>query len=170
MISQKMQDAINEMINKEIYSEYLYLSMAAYLDSISLSGMANFMKIQVQEERSHALKFYDFLNERGGRVILSEIKAPKVHFDSPTQLFEEALHHEEFVTKSINELMDIAIAENDHAARSFLNWYVDEQVEEEANADEIVQQLKFIEGNKHAIYMLDREMAQRTFVDETTEE
>lgn len=163
MISQKMQDAINEMINKEIYSEYLYLSMAAYLDSLGLSGMANFMKIQVQEERFHAMKFYDFVNERGGRIILTDIKAPKVDFNSAVELFEEALYHEEFVTKSINELMDIAISENDHAAKSFLFWYVDEQVEEEASMDKIVNQLKMIDGKGHGMLMLDRELAQRTF-------
>ncbi|MCD4817748.1 MAG: ferritin [Candidatus Cloacimonetes bacterium] len=163
MISQKMQDAINAMINKEIYSEYLYLSMAAYLDSLGLSGMANFMKVQVQEERFHAMKFYDFVNERGGRIVLTDIKAPQVDFNSAMELFEMALKHEEFVTKSINELMDIALSENDHAAKSFLFWYVDEQVEEEASMDQIVNQLKMIDGKGHGMLMLDRELAQRTF-------
>ena len=163
MISQKMQDAINQMINKEIYSEYLYLSMAAYLDSLGLAGMANFMKVQVQEERFHAMKFYDFVNERGGRIILSEIEAHTVDFNSVMELFEAALKHEEFVTKSINELMDIALEENDHAAKSFLFWYVDEQVEEEASMDKIVNQLRMIDGKGHGMLMLDRELAQRTF-------
>ncbi|RLC51464.1 MAG: ferritin [Candidatus Cloacimonadota bacterium] len=163
MISQKLQDAINEQINKELYSEYFYLSMAAYLAALGLDGFANFFKVQVQEERFHAMKFFDFMNERGGRVILKEIKQPKIDFDSPVEIFELAYKHEQFVSKSINELMDVAISENDHAAKSFLNWFVDEQVEEEASMEKILNQLKMIDGKGHGMLMLDRELATRTF-------
>ncbi len=163
MISKKLQDAFNEQINKELFSEYLYLSMAAYFDSIGLPGSANFMKVQVQEERFHAMKMYDFLNERGGRVELKEIKQPPIEFKSPLEVFEMSYKHEQFVSKSINELMDIAIAENDHATKSFLNWFVDEQVEEEASMDTIVNKLKLIGGKGHGLLMIDNELGQRVF-------
>lgn len=163
MISKKLQDAINLQINRELFSEYLYLSMAAYLDSLGLQGFAHFFKIQVQEERFHALKFFDYMNERGGRVILDKIEQPQIDFDSPVEVFEMSYKHEQFVTKSINELMDIAISEKDHATKSFLNWFVDEQVEEEASMDNILNQLKMIGGKGQGMLMLDRELAQRAF-------
>ena len=163
MISEKLQDAINEQINRELYSGYLYLSMAAYFDSMNLPGFASFMKVQEEEERFHAMKFYDFLNERGGRVVLKKIAQPEVDFDSPIEVFEQSLKHEQLVTKSINELMDLAIAENDHAAKSFLNWYVDEQVEEEDTMDGIVNKLKMIGAKGHGMLMMDKELGARTF-------
>jgi ferritin len=163
MISEKLQDAINEQINRELYSGYLYLSMAAYFDSMNLPGFAKFMRVQEEEERFHAMKFYDFLNERGGRVVLKKIAQPEVDFDSPVEVFELSLKHEQFVTKSINELMDLAIAENDHATKSFLNWYVDEQVEEEDTMDGIVNKLKLIGGKGHGMLMMDKELGARTF-------
>ncbi|MBN2460489.1 MAG: ferritin [Candidatus Cloacimonetes bacterium] len=163
MISKKMQEAINEQINRELYSEYLYLSMVAYFESIGLSGFANFFRVQVQEERFHALKFFDYINERGGRVILKKIDQPQIDFNSPVEVFELSYKHEQFITKSINELMDIAIKENDHATRSFLNWYVDEQVEEEDSMDNILNQLRLIDGKGQGVLMLDRELAGRTF-------
>lgn len=163
MISEKLQDAINEQINRELYSGYLYLSMAAYFDSMNLPGFANFMRVQEEEERFHAMKFYDFLNERGGRVVLKKIAQPEVDFDSPVEVFELSLKHEQFVTKSINELMDLAIAENDHATKSFLNWYVDEQVEEEDTMDGIVNKLKLIGGKGHGMLIMDKELGARTF-------
>jgi ferritin len=167
MISQTLQDAINEQINKELYSEYLYLSMAAYLDAMGLPGMANFMKVQGQEERFHAMKFYTFLNERGGRVVLKAIEQPEVEFENVLDVFEKSLEHEQFVTKSINELMDLAIKENDHASKSLLNWFVDEQVEEEDSFDNLVNQLRLINGQGHGLLMMDREMGQRTFTPPT---
>ena len=163
MISKKLQNAINKQINKELYSEYLYLSMAAYLESIGLEGFANFFKIQVQEERFHAMKFFDYVNERGGRVILEAIDRPQIEFKSPVEIFEIAYNHEQYVTKLINELMEVAIKENDHAAKSFLNWYIDEQVEEEASMNKILNQLKMIGGKGQGMLMLDRELAARTF-------
>ncbi|HCX72126.1 MAG TPA: ferritin [Candidatus Cloacimonas sp.] len=163
MISEKLQDAINEQINRELYSGYLYLSMAAYFDSMNLPGFASFMKVQLEEERFHTMKFYDFVNERGGRVVLKKIAQPPVDFDSPVEVFELSLKHEQSVTKMINELMDLAIAENDHAAKSFLNWYVDEQVEEENTMNGIVNKLKMVGGKGHGMLMMDNELATRTF-------
>jgi len=163
VLSQKLQDAFNEQINKELYSEYLYLSMAAYFDSIGLPGCANFMKVQVQEERFHSMKMYDYVNERGGRVLLKEIKSPQTEFSSVLEIFEMSYKHEQFVSKSINELMDIAILDNDHATRSFLNWFVDEQVEEEDSMDTIVNKLKLIGGKGHGLLMIDNELGARVF-------
>jgi ferritin len=163
MISKKLQNAINKQINKELYSEYLYLSMAAYLDSIGLEGFANFFKVQVLEERFHTMKFFDYVNERGGRIILEAIDRPQIEFKSPVEIFEIAYKHEQYVTKLINELMEVAIKENDHAAKSFLNWYIDEQVEEEASMDKILNQLKMIGGKGQGMLMLDKELAARTF-------
>ena len=169
MISKKLQDAINFQINREIFSEYLYLSMAAYMESLGLSGFANFFKVQVQEERFHAMKFFDYMHERGGRVVLDKIEQPQIDFASPVEVFELSLKHEEYVTKLINDLMDLAIAENDHAAKSFLNWYVDEQVEEEDSFGNILNQLQLIDGKGQGMLMLDRELGQRTFTPAATE-
>lgn len=169
MISKKLQNVINEQINKEFYSEYLYLSMAAYLEDKGLSGLANFMIVQAEEERFHAMKFFDYVNERGGRVILEEIKKPKIEFNSALDVFQKSLDHEEFVTKSINELMDVAIEENDHAAKSFLNWYVDEQVEEEDTFGDLVNRLTLIGGEGNGLINLDKELSTRTFTPPTKE-
>lgn len=163
MISQALQDRMNIQINRELYSEYLYLSMAAYFEAQGLPGFANFFKVQVQEERFHAMKLFDFMHERGGRVVLDAIAQPQVDFDSSVSVFEMAYKHEQFVSKSINELMDLAIQENDHATKSFLNWFVDEQVEEEASMDTIVNHLRLIDGKGHGMLMLDRELAGRIF-------
>ena len=167
MLPQSLQDRINLQINREIYSEYLYLSMAAYCEAQGLSGFANFFKIQVQEEHFHAMRFFDFVHERGGRVVLDAIAQPKVDFNSALEVFELSYKHEQFITKSINELMDLAIKENDHATRSFLNWFVDEQVEEESNMDTIINHLRLIDGKGHGMLMLDRELAGRVFTPPT---
>lgn len=161
MISKKMQEAINEQINKELYSEYLYLSMAAYFDALGYEGFAHFMKVQAKEEHEHAMKFYEYLTDRGGRVILKQIDEPQIDFDSVDEVFELSYKHEQFVTKSINELVDLAIKENDHASVSFLNWFVDEQVEEEATMDAILTKLEMIDGKGMGLLMLDRELAKR---------
>lgn len=163
MISQKLQDAFNEQINKELYSEYLYFSMAAWLDAENLPGCANFFKIQVQEERFHAMKMYDFVNERGGRVILKAIDKPEIEFESAQEIFEKAYEHERLVTNLINNLMDLAIEEKDHSAKSFLNWFVDEQIEEEASMDAIIGKLKMVGGNGHGLLMIDNELGTRVF-------
>ncbi|WP_457553775.1 ferritin [Desulfobacula sp.] len=163
MISQKLQDAINYQINRELFSEYYYLSMAAYLNSEGLSGFENFFLVQGQEERFHAMKLYHFLNERGGRTILQAIEAPKTQFNSALEIFELAYEHEKLVSGLINDLMDLAIKENDHAAKNHLNWFVDEQVEEEASMETILNKLKLIGGEGHGLLMLDNELAQRIF-------
>lgn len=163
MIGKKLQDAINAQINRELFSEYLYLSMSAWFAKESLDGFANWMAIQAQEEHFHAMKFFNYVIERGGKVILEQIDKPDNEFQNPMHAFEMTLEHEKFITKNINDLMDIAITENDHAARSFLQWYVDEQVEEEANADKLLSQLKMIGERIEGVLMLDRELAQRVF-------
>ena len=141
--------------------------MAAWFDAENLPGCANFFKIQVQEERFHAMKMYDFLNERGGRVKLKAIEKPEVDFASALEIFEIAYKHEQFVSKLINELMDLAIEEKDHATKSFLNWFIDEQVEEEASMDAIVGKLKMLGGNGHGMLMIDNELGSRVFTPPT---
>jgi len=161
MLSEKMQAAMNKQINAEMHSAYIYLSMSAYFEAGNLSGFANWMRMQAQEEMVHAMKFYDFINERMGRVKLEPIAAVPVEWDSPLAVFENAFQHEQKVTGLINDLVNLAIEEKDHAANSFLQWFVDEQVEEEASADAIVQQLKLVGGSGQALFLLDREMGQR---------
>ena len=163
MLSQKLQDAFNVQINKELYSEYLYLSMAAYCYEMDLDGFANFFMVQTQEEHFHAMKMFNFVTDCDGRVILKKIDSPPVEFKSVTELFEKTLEHERFVTKSINELMDIAVKENDHASASFLKWFVDEQVEEESTDKKILSKLKLVEGNGYGLLMIDQELAARVF-------
>jgi len=164
MISQKLQDAINDQINNEMYSEYYYLSMASFFSSIGLNGFENFFLVQVEEERFHSMKMYDFLNGKGGRVILKTINAPATEFKSALEVFKLAYEHEKFVSKCINELMDVAIEVKDHAAKSFLNWFVDEQVEEEASMDSILNKLILINGDGMGLLMLDKEFSMRTFI------
>jgi len=163
MLSDKIEKALNKQINAEIYSSYLYLSMCAYFDSVNLTGLAKWMHTQVQEELFHAMKFFDYVNERGGRVILKEIDKPKTDWDSPLDAFKDAFKHEQKVTKMINELVDLAISEQDHATNNFLQWFVEEQVEEEASVDEVVQKLKLIGTEGGGLFMLDRELGMRTF-------
>ncbi len=163
MISDKMVAAINEQINKELFSEYMYMSMQAWLADQNLDGMANWMNAQAQEEHFHAMKFFNYLIDRGARVKLTAIEAPKEDFETPLKAFKMALDHEKFVTKSINELMDLAIKEKDHATKSFLQWFIDEQVEEEASVDRVVNMLKMVEGHGNGLMMIDRELAQRSF-------
>jgi ferritin len=169
MISQKMQDALNEQVNAELYSAYMYLSMATYFGSNSLNGFANWMQIQTQEEVSHAMKIYKYVEERMGRVTLKAIDGPPTEWKSPLAAFEAVFAHEQKVTGMINSLVDLAIKENDHATRGFLQWFVDEQVEEESSADAIVQQLKLMKDAPGALYMLDKEMARRVFTPPATE-
>lgn len=170
MLSQKLQDAFNSQINKELYSEYLYLSMAAYCFSQDLDGFANYFMVQTQEEHFHAMKMFNFVNDRGGRVILKPIDGPDTEFKSIVEIYEKTFEHEQFVTKSINELMDVAIKESDHAAASFLKWFIDEQVEEEATVSKILAKLKLINGEGHGTLMLDTELAARVFTPPATAE
>lgn len=163
MISKKMIDAINEQINKELYSAYLYLSMSAWFEEQSLEGMASWMHEQAKEEYDHAMRFFKYLTERGAQVILKAIDQPIIEFETPLNAFSMALEHEKFVTKSINELMDLAIKEKDYATKSFLYWFIDEQVEEEDSVGSIVDDLKLVGEKGHGLLMINRELAQRTF-------
>jgi ferritin len=158
-----MQAAINSQINAELYSSYLYLAMAAYLEDISLSGAANWMKIQAQEELLHATKFFDYVHERDGRVVLKAIGEPPREWDSILDVFESAYAHEQKVTALINDLATIAEQERDRASMSFLQWFIDEQVEEEASAKTIADHLRMVQGAPHAVFMIDRELGQRVF-------
>ena len=161
MLSEKMQEAINGQLNAELYSSYLYLSMNAYFKSINLDGFANWMHFQAQEELTHAMKFYDFINQRGGRVNLLQIEAPPAQWNSPLAVFEATLEHEQKVTGLINELVELALAERDHASNIFLQWFVSEQVEEEENVTGVLEQLKLMGEAKGGLFMIDRELAKR---------
>jgi len=163
MISKKMEEALNEQVNAELFSAYLYLSMEAYFNAQNLNGFANWMRVQTQEEVSHAMKIYEFINERSGRVILKAIEGPETEWDSALDVFNAVYEHEQKVTGLINNLVDLAIKEKDHATNSFLQWFVNEQVEEEASADGLVQQLKMMEKAPGGMFMLDRELGQRVF-------
>jgi ferritin len=163
MISKKIEEAFNKQINAELYSSYLYLSMSTYFESLSLHGFAGWMRVQAQEEVVHAMKFYSFIVQRGGRVALKGIDAPPVEWASSLAAFEEAYKHEQHVTSLINTLVNLAGEEKDHASNPFLQWFVKEQVEEEASADEIVQQLRMVKDSAGAFIMLDKEMGKRSF-------
>jgi len=163
MLSEKIQKALNSQVNAEIYSAYLYLAMEAYFHSVNLPGCANWMRVQTQEELTHAAKIYDFIIERAGRVYLDTVQKPTAEWNSPLEAFQAAYKHEQKVTSLINDLVDLANREKDHATSSFLKWFVDEQVEEEASADEIVQKLKMVEKAPGMQFMVDRELAQRVF-------
>ncbi|HRZ41729.1 MAG TPA: ferritin [Bacteroidales bacterium] len=167
MLTKKMEAALNEQINAEFESAYLYLSMATWFEEKNLEGMANWMMIQFKEEQTHALKFYAYVVERGGRVTLKAIRGPQTEWKSVLDVFEETLKHEHLVTSLINNLVDLAIKEKDHATNNMLQWFVAEQVEEEANAERIISMMKLIGDNVQGLFMLDRELASRVFVDAT---
>lgn len=167
MLKERMLKALNDQINAEHYSALLYLSMSAWFEEKGLPGFANWMFVQYQEELTHANKFFKYVCERSGRVELRAIEQMPVEFDSVIDIAEKTLEHEQKVTAMIDNLVDIAIEERDHATQSFLQWFVDEQVEEEANVTEILDNLKLVDGKGHGLFMLDRELRQRTFVDET---
>jgi len=161
MINKTMQDAINDQIHKELYSAYLYLSVAAYFEDKNLPGFAHWMRAQEAEEREHAMKLYDLLAERGGRVILKAIDAPKTEWASTLEVAEEVVAHEAKVTASIYALYETALKEKDYPTQVALQWFITEQVEEEKNAAEIVANLKLIEAHGTAVLMLDRQLGKR---------
>jgi len=163
MLKERIEKALNDQVNAEVFSAYLYLSMSASFSEMNFSGFAQWMKVQATEEMVHAMKIYDFIIERGGRVTLTQIDTPETVWESPLAAFEAAYKHEQYVTSRINDLVDIAIEEKDHASNIFLQWFVTEQVEEEASADEIVQKLKLVGNQGNAIFMLDRELGARAF-------
>jgi len=168
MLSKTMLNALNKQINKEIYSAYLYMSMSAYSQFIGFKGFANWFMVQYNEEMEHAMKIYTYVNDQGEKVKLMAIDEPPVEFESPMDMFEKTLDHEKFITKSINELVDLATEEKDHATKIFLQWFVTEQIEEEGNDNDIINQLKLIGENGNGLLMLDRELGGRVFTPETT--
>ena len=161
MISQGVQDAINEQINHEFFSAYIYLSMSAYFEHSNLPGFANWMKVQAQEEVTHGMKLFDFINDRGGRVMLKPIEGPPTEFKGPLNVFEQALKHEQAVTKMIHNLYETADKAHDFATQVALQWFITEQVEEEKSADLIVEQLKMIGNDRPALLILDRDLGSR---------
>ena len=163
MLSERLLNALNEQINFELESEYVYLNMASYCENEDLQGFANFFKVQAQEERFHAMKFYDFIFQMGGRVTLKGIPAPQNNYQDILDTFNEGYKHEQEVTRRIYALSDIAIEEREHATISFLKWFIDEQVEEQDSFNNIIKKLRRIESSPAALYMLDDELATRTF-------
>jgi ferritin len=161
MLNQKIQDAMNEQIKNELYSAYLYLSMAAYSEAENLLGFAHWLRFQAQEEVEHAMKFYNFIHERGGRVTLHAIEQPPAEFESALQIFEETLAHEQKVTSMIHDIYALALEHKDYPSQVFLHWFIDEQVEEEATATEILETLRMVGDQGQGLLMLDRQLAQR---------
>ncbi len=161
MMSPKMQDALNRQINAELFSSYLYLSMSAWFETAGLAGMARWMQGQAAEEQGHAMRLFAFINERDGRVVLEAIEKPKAEWNSPLEVFEEAYQHEQKVTALIDGLVDLAAAEKDHATSNFLQWFVNEQVEEESTARTICDKLKLVGDHGPALLMVDAELGRR---------
>ena len=163
MLSKKMTSALNEQINKEMYSAFLYMAMSSYSDSIGLKGFANWFMVQYHEEMDHAMKIYNYLQDQGEQVKLKAIAEPPSTFESAMDMFHKTLKHEKKVTKSINDLVDLAIAEKDHATQIFLQWFVTEQIEEEANDNEIIDKLKLVGEKGNGLFMVDKELGARSF-------
>lgn len=161
MITEKMVNSINEQINNEFYSSLFYLSMAAYTDSIGFKGASKWFKVQYHEENYHGMRLFEFLQSRGGKILFSDIKAPNQDFKSIQDVFYKTLEHEEHVTQLINNLMDVAVEEKDHASQIFLQWYVTEQVEEEENLHDIITQLELIKDDSIGLLNLDKELGAR---------
>ena len=164
MLSEKLEKSLNDQITFEFYSSYTYLAMSAFCESSDLSGFANFFRVQAKEELDHAMKLYDYVFQKSGKVVLGEIEQPKKEYDSMVDLFETGLSHERIVTNRIYDITDIATEEREHATISFLKWFIDEQVEEENNFSSLLKKVKRCENNSAALYMLDDELANRTYV------
>ncbi len=162
-MKKNMVQALNKQINEELFSSYLYLAMSAQFEDMSLPGFAGWMRVQAQEEISHAIIFFNYINERGDRVELEEIKKPQKQWKTPLEMFEAAYKHECYISDCINKLMDLAIKERDYATQNMLQWFIEEQVEEEASADAILQKLKRIGDAQGMLFMLDRELGERSF-------
>jgi Ferritin-like protein len=163
MISERMEEALNRQLNAELYSAYLYLSMAAYYEASDLPGFANWMRVQAQEELTHAIKFFDYITQRGGRVTLEMIEKPPEEWESPVDVSEHVLEHERKVTGLINDLVDLALEEKDHATYNFLQWFVAEQVEEEESAGEVLRKVKLASESAASMLMVDAELGKRVF-------
>ncbi|MDD2425928.1 MAG: ferritin [Bacteroidales bacterium] len=165
--NKNVEEILNKQINAEFWSAYLYLSMSAYFESKNLPGFANWMKVQYQEEMSHAIKIFDYIHSRGGAVKLQPIAKVETEWKSPVDAFKDTYKHECEVTDMIHKCYEVALKEKDHATTNMLQWFIDEQVEEEDNAQRILDQLELIGDNGHGIFYLDKEMSARTFVDMT---
>jgi len=163
MVSTKMEEGLNKQLNAEMYSGYLYLSMAAYFEKIKLGGFANWMKVQVQEELSHGMKFYDYLVQRGARVSLFEIKKPQKEWNSPVGVFKDVLSHEKIVSGSIHDLVDLTIEESDHPTNNFLQWFVSEQVEEERTANAALKKVKLANERSNGLFLADADFGKRVY-------
>jgi ferritin len=163
MISERMEEALNRQLNAELYSAYLYFSMAAYYEASDLPGFANWMRVQAQEELTHAIKFFDYITQRGGRVTLEMIEKPPGEWESPVDVSEHELEHERKVTGLINDLVDLALEEKDHATYNFLQWFVAEQVEEEESAGEVLRKVKLASESAASMLMVDAELGKRVF-------
>ncbi len=164
MLDKEIEEALGKHLNAEIYSSHLYYSMSAYFESLSLGGFARWMRIQALEELSHVQKFFDYVHERGGRLFMQAVEAPPTEWKSSLDCFEAVYDHEVEVSTLINRLMDLAIAKSDHATVNFLQWFIGEQVEEEATADEVVQKLRLVDNTSGGLFLLDQEMNNRSFV------
>lgn len=161
MLKDKIQKALNAQMNLELSSSYLYLAMAAYFESENLSGFAHWMRVQSGEEYGHAMKIFSYINQRNGRVNLAKIDSPKSEWKGAVEVFSETLKHEQMVTKSVDDLVDLAVTEKDHATNTFLQWFVTEQVEEEATAMNILDKINMVGDNKNGLFLLDRELGMR---------
>jgi ferritin len=161
MLKEKVQVALNHQINSELYSWYLYLSMSAYFENENWSGFAKWMKVQAEEEYTHAMKFFDYVLQTGGKINLTQITAPKANWNSVLDVFQDTLSHEQEVTKSIYNIVELSAAEKDHATSIFLQWFVNEQVEEESTVEKILTKIKMGGDNKNALIFLDRELGMR---------
>ena len=161
MLSKKLHNGLNDQINAELFSAYLYLAMSSWFKAQNLEGFASWLQFQAQDEVDHAMKFYGYLHDKGADVELKQIDAPQKSWKSPLAAFEDAYKHEVYVSSLINDLADLAVAEKDHATNVFLHWFVEEQVEEEASALAVVEKLKLVATHPGGVYMLDREMASR---------
>jgi ferritin len=164
MVGENIINKLNEQVQKEFYSAYLYLSMSAYFKTIDLDGFANYYYVQAQEERDHAMKIFNYIAQVGGKVVLRQIDAPKSEFESIGEVLKLALEHEQYVTKSIHDIVDAALNEKDHSTYSFLQWFVNEQVEEESSADHLIKKFKLVDNDGRGILMVDAELAQRVYV------
>ncbi len=162
MIGDAMQTALNEQIKAELYSSYIYLAMSSHFESANLGGFAHWMRVQAREELAHAMKFYDYIHEQGGTVTLQAIEQPPTAFASPLAVFQAVLEHEKKVTGLIHNLVDIAIREKDYATQNALVWFVNEQVEEERNATQIVEELKLVGDSGASLFLVDRQLAARS--------
>ena len=161
MISEKMQAALNEQVNQEFYSAYMYLAMSSYCNTMGLPGFSHWMRMQYEEENMHVTRMFDYIQDQGGAVHLKVIAEPEQEYGTPLEIFEKTLEHEQYVTNLIHRLMDLAIEERDYATQTFLQWYVTEQVEEESNVNDILAPLRMVGDDKGGLMMIDQQLMSR---------